>query len=194
MRLAYAFFALCLLGLLSCNTHQNNAKHPDANLNKEERSAALPQSKLNDDGTQMLISLTNHYFRLKNALVADKPGLADTAAIEMVPITDSLISFTQKNDPNLEAYVDTVKMRDIRIIGTLGKGNDEKRIHFSAMSDALYALVKNAGLKNAGIYYDHCPMAFNEKGANWLSQTADIENPYLDKKMEDCGEITDSLK
>lgn len=194
MRLASVFFALCLLGLFSCSTHQNNAQHPDPNINKKEKSAALPQSRLNDDGTQMLISLVHRYYKLKNALVADKPSLADTSAIEMVPITDSLISYTQNRNTDLQPYIDTVKISAIRIIGTLGKGNDEKRPVFSKMSDALYQLVKKADLKNADIYYDHCPMAFNEKGANWLSSTADIENPYLDKKMQDCGDIADSLK
>jgi hypothetical protein len=193
MRLAYTFFALCLLGLLSCNTHQNSAQHPDANLNKEEKNTTLPQSKLNDDGTQMLVSLVNHYYRLKNALVADNTSKADSTADEMIPITDSLIAFSQKNSPYLLPSLDTIKGSAMAVTAIKEHDYDKKRRPFSIMSDALYRLVKNAGLKNAGIYYDHCPMAFDEKGANWLSNTADINNPY-ENKMHDCGEIADSLK
>ncbi len=57
----------------------------------------------------------------------------------------------------------------------------------------MYGMLKNVDLKNAGIYREYCPMAFNERGAYWLSDDADIKNPYFGKKMLECGEVTDSL-
>jgi Cu(I)/Ag(I) efflux system membrane fusion protein len=57
----------------------------------------------------------------------------------------------------------------------------------------MYSLLKNADLKNAKVFHEYCPMAFNDKGATWLSDEAEIKNPYFGKKMLECGEVTDSL-
>jgi Cu(I)/Ag(I) efflux system membrane fusion protein len=57
----------------------------------------------------------------------------------------------------------------------------------------MYMLVKEAKLANAGVYHQYCPMAFNDKGAYWLSNEAEIKNPYFGKKMLECGEVKDSL-
>ena len=58
----------------------------------------------------------------------------------------------------------------------------------------MFSLLKQADLRNAGIYRQYCPMAFNDKGAYWLSDETDIKNPYFGKKMLECGEVTDTLK
>lgn len=49
--------------------------------------------------------------------------------------------------------------------------------------------VKAFGYGNQKLYVDYCPMANNNKGAYWLSQTKEIKNPYLGKKMPKCGEL-----
>jgi hypothetical protein len=37
-------------------------------------------------------------------------------------------------------------------------------------------------------------MAFNKKGAYWLSESKVIRNPYFGEKMLDCGETRETLK
>ena len=44
------------------------------------------------------------------------------------------------------------------------------------------------------LYIQHCPMADQEKGADWLSREKEIRNPYFGKSMLTCGEVTDTLK
>jgi Cu(I)/Ag(I) efflux system membrane fusion protein len=68
-----------------------------------------------------------------------------------------------------------------------------KRASFEKVSNAIYALLKGAKLEHAGVYQQYCPMAFNDKGAYWLSNEAEIKNPYFGKKMMECGEVKDSL-
>jgi len=63
-----------------------------------------------------------------------------------------------------------------------------ERTHFSQLSANAYELVKAFGAGKK-IYYDHCPMAFDNKGANWLNDVAAIQNPYLGSKMPDCGSV-----
>ena len=33
----------------------------------------------------------------------------------------------------------------------------------------------------------HCPMAFDNKGADWLQGTGSIRNPYFGADMLSCG-------
>ena len=39
------------------------------------------------------------------------------------------------------------------------------------------------------IYIQHCPMADNNKGADWLSLNKAIKNPYFGDKMLHCGSV-----
>jgi Cu(I)/Ag(I) efflux system membrane fusion protein len=38
------------------------------------------------------------------------------------------------------------------------------------------------------IYEEHCPMAFDNKGANWLQAESKLANPYYGAMMLRCGE------
>jgi len=51
------------------------------------------------------------------------------------------------------------------------------------------------------LYLENCPMAFSDSiSANWISNSAEIVNPYLGKShpiykagMLHCGEVKDSI-
>ncbi|MBS1925917.1 MAG: DUF3347 domain-containing protein [Bacteroidetes bacterium] len=66
------------------------------------------------------------------------------------------------------------------------------------MYPAFFQSINYEGKK---LYLQHCPMAFNDtEGADWLSSSDEIINPYLGKKhpkykagMLHCGEIKDSV-
>jgi len=70
---------------------------------------------------------------------------------------------------------------------------DEQRKAFSGLSNELYGIIKIFGLMGKTVYYQFCPMAFNEKGAFWLSTTKEIRNPYFGNQMLTCGEIKETL-
>jgi membrane fusion protein, copper/silver efflux system len=44
------------------------------------------------------------------------------------------------------------------------------------------------------IYVLHCPMADNNKGADWLSSEKEIRNPYFGSSMLTCGEVTKEIR
>jgi hypothetical protein len=54
-------------------------------------------------------------------------------------------------------------------------------------------LLKAFGANDRTLYYQHCPMANNDKGGNWISQTSEIKNPYFGDKMLKCGETKETL-
>jgi membrane fusion protein, copper/silver efflux system len=42
--------------------------------------------------------------------------------------------------------------------------------------------------------HQHCPMADNDKGADWLSSEKEIMNPYFGESMLRCGEVTKTFE
>ncbi|GLU43691.1 efflux RND transporter periplasmic adaptor subunit [Allomuricauda sp. NBRC 101325] len=46
---------------------------------------------------------------------------------------------------------------------------------------------------DAKLYVQHCPMANNDKGANWLSLEEEIRNPYYGDAMLTCGSVVQTI-
>ncbi len=198
MRLLHITFLAGLLGIAGCNSTSttSNTSSTDSVKTKLTVTAAPIQSKLNDTGTQMLMSVVEKYYVLKNALVATKADNANAAAAALAATTDSFRSYVQKDNSGvaLKPYLDTI-ITQSKIASSLKDESCEKqRLAFGPLSSSMFGLLKAADLKNAHIYQEYCPMAFNEKGAHWLSDDSYIKNPYFGKKMLECGEVTDVLK
>lgn len=73
-------------------------------------------------------------------------------------------------------------------------GMETARTHFSVLSDSMIENLKTVGLPpNAKISIFHCPMAFNNRGADWLQKGEEVENPYFGSAMFRCGEKTGTI-
>lgn len=67
------------------------------------------------------------------------------------------------------------------------------RIAFRDLSNALIPVLEEFGsLEGRTIYVLHCPMAFNNAGADWLQSHPKVENPYFGKSMFACGKVTET--
>ena len=77
----------------------------------------------------------------------------------------------------------------------------EIRQDFRMIGESIYPLLKTIHYEGKTLYWQNCPMAFgDDKGANWISNTEEIINPYLGKNhpefksgMLHCGEVKDSI-
>ncbi|MGH1362135.1 MAG: efflux RND transporter periplasmic adaptor subunit [Calditrichia bacterium] len=65
---------------------------------------------------------------------------------------------------------------------------------FHSLSQSLINIVQvfDSGATQP-LYLIHCPMAFNNSGADWLQNHQAIENPYFGRSMFRCGEIKRAL-
>jgi Cu(I)/Ag(I) efflux system membrane fusion protein len=138
--------------------------------------------------------IVNSYLRLKNDLVNDNPGNAADAgkAVEEAFKNFSIANLTAEQK---KAFED-VRNDAVEHAGHIGKnkGNIEhQREHFEMLSNDIYDLVKvfDSGMV---LYRDFCPMYNKNRGAYWLSETREIQNPYFGKEMLTCGVITEELK
>jgi superoxide dismutase len=73
------------------------------------------------------------------------------------------------------------------------KGLEEKRSYFSHISEILYCTFKSFDMEVGDIHVAYCPMAFDNKGAYWLTKNHKIRNPYFGDKMLKCGEIAEII-
>ena len=153
-------------------------------------------SKLNAEGTQKLMAVMTAYYGLKNALVATNAAQTTAANKQLLSSAEAMQAFLQTDSINkvvLQPYMDTIVTQSKVIEAESDPKCERQRLAFSPLSDNVFALLKHVDIKNAGVYKQFCPMAFNDKGAYWLSEESEIKNPYFGKKMLECGEVQDSL-
>lgn len=175
--------------LASCGGGTENGNHTSV----DEGSIINHTAQNNAVGKEVAL-LWNDYLRLRDALVqanvndAGKWALAMNMATQSFPV-DSLDEEAklrwarQQKDIEKDALAITVN------------GIEGQRAAFESLSKTMYQLITELGLP-AGtyVYQQHCPMAFDNRGAWWLSEQPDIVNPYFGDKMLTCGVLKESLE
>ncbi len=172
---------------------------------KGSKQAAVTLKKHSDTFNQSVSLAMMAYFEMSAAFVD-----ADT-----IKIKDNSRKFIQLLDsiPMHELKKDTSTIYDMAMGSFAGiKANaesillmtdiQEMRKDFSMVSENLYPFFRIINYEGEKMYWQNCPMAFgDEKGANWVSKTKDIFNPYLGKNhpefkgtMLHCGMVMDTIK
>lgn len=70
---------------------------------------------------------------------------------------------------------------------------EELRTLFYSLSRALVKEIKSSGTEEGNVFIAHCPMAFGDTGAEWLTMSKEIKNPYYGESMLNCGSIKETL-
>lgn len=70
---------------------------------------------------------------------------------------------------------------------------NSQRKEFAQLSGTLYQVVKNGDVSDKTLYWQHCPMALNGEGANWLSYEEQVRNPYMGQRMPGCGSVAEKI-
>ncbi len=67
-----------------------------------------------------------------------------------------------------------------------------QRAAFKIITDGLIVALKADG-ETSGVFVQFCPMAFDNTGANWLSMSEEIRNPYFGDMMLKCGRVEEEI-
>lgn len=131
--------------------------------------------------------LVDQYLNLKNALVASDAEATKAAANEVLTIARAMPVATLTTDE--KAYAEEKTARVISSVEEIAAASDveAQRAHLEPLSEAVFSLAKAFDAAGQTLYYQHCPMALNDKGAYWLSANEEIQNPYFGEKMLKCG-------
>jgi Cu(I)/Ag(I) efflux system membrane fusion protein len=134
------------------------------------------------------------YLSLHKALAGDDLDIAVTAAkssIEALSGVDMSLLIDKPHDLWMDRST-----RMSKALNAIQNATeiDAARKAFEILSSELIAVVLQFGIpETQQLYRIHCPMAFNNKGADWLQTDKDIRNPYFGASMLKCGEVTEEI-
>ena len=183
----FSIIAFILL-LMACNSNDGNDK-------KASVQGPLVQKVNSEIFNQSFAQLMTDYYHLKDNFIIELDTNINVYARKLIKDADSL----PVNQLNADtAIISTARSFAESISAELNgmlkeKNLEAKRKSFQMTSTELFDLIRAVKYDKEVIYLEHCPMAFNNDGADWLSNSSDIRNPYIPKKMLTCGEVKDSI-
>jgi membrane fusion protein, copper/silver efflux system len=136
-----------------------------------------------------LTEAAKSYFDLKNALIDSDFNRSRNGAGRF------LSSLRMVNMEQLDRHAHDVwmeletEMKNAAGLISKAADLDEQRKHFENLSNGIIEAADIFGLKINMVYVQYCPMAFEDEGAYWLSESDEILNPYFGDEMLHCGEI-----
>jgi len=136
--------------------------------------------------SEQLTAVVESYFLIKNNLVKDQ---MPTKAVQT--LTQALAKVSTDGTGKDNAKWEKIKSGLSEATAKIKASKDiaSARTHFSSLSTQVIKLTETYKLNTAVVYKDYCPMAFDNKGGYWLSETEDIKNPYFGASMLTCGEV-----
>ncbi len=140
-----------------------------------------------------IMTIVHAYLDIKKSLVNSDVDLTSSAAKNMQQNIDNINMGLLESSPHqfwmekasaLKSHVDILaQSTDIEL----------QRKQFEFISDQMIEVVKVFGVESENLYVQYCPMAFENKGADWISDVPEIRNPYFGDAMLTCGIVTDSI-
>jgi Cu(I)/Ag(I) efflux system membrane fusion protein len=117
------------------------------------------------------------YLAMQSALASDDLEGAKAAARSMMKVTGHSgplgeLMHTMLNAETLDAI---------------------RRPHFEALSNAIISAAKQHPGTAGELLIMHCPMVYEDRGADWLQRGEPLRNPYFGEMMLRCGEVTETI-
>jgi hypothetical protein len=173
----------------------DHGSHGDsmAGMNEEMKALKTGLGDVDPAVKKFISPIIKQYLFIKNGLAEDKASEAKTGANQLnrtIKKFDKSL-FTAQQKKEFDKHADDMKDQLQAIVAD--SDIEQQRASFSILSQHVYELIRIFGTDQM-LYRDHCPMAFDNKGAIWLSETKEIKNPYLGSKMLTCGTIQETIE
>lgn len=141
-----------------------------------------------------LAKVFDRYFAMQQALADDKSASAAGAAKETLDAlkdVDMGLLTGEDHDKWMQA------LTQAQTILTKAAQTEEiksQRENFYLLSQHLTELARRFGAASEGPFYLlHCPMAFDNSGADWLQPDDQTHNPYFGEQMLQCGGVKEVI-
>jgi hypothetical protein len=160
--------------------HDHSKMESKTSNNKKK----IAQNNIKNAATTPIIT---SYLQIKNALVATDKKATIKAANALLKAFKEFDMSKLSNETHKE-YMNILDSAKGQAEHIAKSDIDHQRKHFRMLSEDITEMIALLGTEKT-LFQDHCPMANNGKGANWLSEIKDIRNPYFGNKMLHCGSI-----
>jgi Cu(I)/Ag(I) efflux system membrane fusion protein len=160
---------------------------------EESPAGKIERVPLTSIELEALGQVLDDYFRLHDALAHDR---GDGALGIVTEFRAHLNQWEGERAPTTPAW--RAELAHIR--GSVDELVKVKRIQdvrkvFQPLSDVLIRCVRTFGVPGAvTLHMYHCPMAFDNRGADWLQNKTGLENPYYGAEMFTCGVLKESWR
>jgi hypothetical protein len=166
-----------LLGFLVLISCQNVEKNHNAKDNKAVELPLIEQTKPNFSGLATDSVLSN-YLYFAESLVMNNSVEAN--------INYNKLKQSVNNNTAASSIQSIVK-------GSKDTSIQQLRIVLEKLATPITNYAKLNNKSGTKLFKVYCSMAFDFKGAYWISKDTIKRNPYFGNEMLDCGDIIDSL-
>lgn len=136
---------------------------------------------------QFVDTLVAPYLSVQKALAGDDLSGAQTGA-------KAFLKAMEKAPHEGEAHEEAADLR--APAKTISSASDIKdaRTAFLDISRQMTSLIQHVGVtQSTALYTAYCPMAFNNKGGQWIQSDEKVSNPYYGSMMLGCGSIKEQI-
>ncbi|MBK7763692.1 MAG: DUF3347 domain-containing protein [Bacteroidetes bacterium] len=172
--------------LVESNMNNSHANH-------ETQTDTTKTGKVDVVKSNSIQVIYTNYLLLKDALVKTNANTAKKYASDLLKSVESSDMSTMETKVHTEFMkVMNNLVKQTRLIAN-STNIEKQRSTFSIVSKDMYAILKVSN-PDKPVYYQHCPMYNDGKGANWLSAEKEIKNPYYGSQMLNCGSVQETIK
>ncbi len=156
-------------GSMPGHHHGGNASSAVDTSHKKHQNVSMI-----DISVDAAVQLLEPYLRLQSALANDDFERSKEQVKTMMQITGHSGKL-----PNL--------LHDMLVADSL---EELRKPHFETLSNAMIVAVKaNPGAFDGELLLMHCPMVYEDRGADWLQRSEPLRNPYFGAMMLKCGGV-----
>jgi Cu(I)/Ag(I) efflux system membrane fusion protein len=174
--------------------HGSMSGTPSDNLSSAESAEEIKELDIPEEFRVQLTAVYNAYLEMKNAFVNSDAASVSSKSAMVKSALDKTNMTLLSGDVHM-LWMDHLE-KLVSMLGVIERSDDieEQRHQFALLNTLFYSTVKSFGLSGKVVYYQYCPMAENDSGAFWLSETEEIRNPYFGDMMLKCGENREIIK
>jgi Cu(I)/Ag(I) efflux system membrane fusion protein len=143
---------------------------------------------------QQITVVAEAYFEVKNALVDDNADAAKTASTKLKNVLSKVDMKLLQGQAHDHWMALEKQLSDAAGMTEKAEDIDSQREYFEKLSEQVLEMTESFGLEIDKTFKQFCPMAFDDKGAYWLSEMEEIRNPYFGDDMLTCGEVKESYR
>lgn len=177
----------------SAEDHQGHAAETVAAPDESTKMEVKVFDNVDPSVKSQINGFITDYFVVNQALIEDNQDGAKAAAKKLSE-TVSKFDMSKLEGDQMDFYHGQLSKINGALTGIEKSADiEETRLELAPLSEAMYSLAKAYHPNDTELYYQFCPMARNNEGANWLSKTKEIINPYMGQRMLKCGRTQETL-
>lgn len=185
MKKLHTCLVVLLLSITFIFSSCTNRDKRTNSYNEQSSDEALISALNEADIVKQADDCISTYLYMKDALVNEDTATATEAGNDLMKQLENyrIESYETSDQEKLKKIIEDAAQHAKYISEN---SLEIQREHFDMLSKNIIDLIDITGTTKK-LYQFYCPMYNNDKGAQWLSDSEDIQNPYFGKEMMTCG-------